>query len=311
MRSKGAPVGRSKGGSVTDDKPNAPTRPEFSPTSPAASGPILSVNEISISLGGRQVLKDVTFFVQSGEFTGLIGSNGAGKTTLLRIILGLQAPTHGTVSLTSHPESSSTKNPPIGYVPQKVTFDPDIPLRSRDLVALGIDGHRYGISLPSRKRRLEVDKMLESVDGLSFANQRIGTLSGGQQQRILIAHALISRPKLLVLDEPLAGLDISSEQEIVELLGRIAKEQDIAVLISAHEMNTLLPVMDRIVYIADGRVASGTTDEVVRPEILSRLYGHHVDVLHVHGRILVVAGSDAYDDSTSLGHEATIGTDAS
>src|SRR6202012_4870943 len=118
---------------------------------------------------------------------------------------------------------------------------------------------------------------------------RVGRLSGGEQQRILIAHALISRPRLLLLDEPLANLDLRSAQEVVGLLARLSREQRIAVLISAHEMNPLLPVMDRIVYLAAGRAASGTAAEVIREDVLSALYGHHVDVLHVHGRTLVIA----------------------
>ena len=132
--------------------------------------------------------------------------------------------------------------------------------------------------------------MLHAVDAERFADARVGNLSGGEQQRVLIAHALISRPRLLLLDEPLANLDIGSVQEIISLLARIAATQQVAVLLSAHEMNPLLPVMDRIVYLAGGRAASGTTAEVVQAEVLSRLYGQHVDVLHVHGRVLVVAG---------------------
>jgi zinc/manganese transport system ATP-binding protein len=128
------------------------------------------------------------------------------------------------------------------------------------------------------------------VDARGFADGRVGLLSGGEQQRILIAHALISRPQLLLLDEPLANLDLRSAQEVVSLLARIAREREIAVLISAHEMNPLLPAIDRVVYLADGRAASGTADEVIRSSVLSELYGHHVDVLRVHGRVIVVAG---------------------
>ncbi|HTX01649.1 MAG TPA: ATP-binding cassette domain-containing protein, partial [Acidimicrobiales bacterium] len=188
----------------------------------------------------------------------------------------------------------SRRNPLIGYVPQKVLFDPDLPLRARDVVALGLDGHRLGVPVIARRRRaLFVDEMLDAVDATRFADQRVGSLSGGEQQRVLIAHALVSRPKLLLLDEPLANLDLRSEQEVVALLSRIATEQRIAVLLSAHDMNPLLSVMDRIVYVASGRAASGTTEEVVRPEVLSRLYGHHVDVLHIHDRVVVVAGAEA------------------
>jgi zinc/manganese transport system ATP-binding protein len=252
-----------------------------------SSADMLTVDGVSVRLAGREVLRDVRFAIRPGEFVGLIGSNGAGKTTLLRVILGLQQPSAGTVRIDG---SDRARRAPIGYVPQKVLLDPDMPLRARDLVGLGLDGHRLGIPLPSRGRRHLIDEMLQAVGAGLFGDERVGNLSGGEQQRVLIAHALISRPRLLLLDEPLANLDIRSEQEIVELLARVAREQQISVLLSAHEMNPLLPVMDRIVYLAAGRAASGTTDEVVRTEVLSKLYGQHVDVIHVHGRILVVAG---------------------
>ncbi len=137
-----------------------------------------------------------------------------------------------------------------------------------------------------------------------FADTRVGKLSGGEQQRILIAHALISRPRLLLADEPLANLDLRSAQEVVALLAGICRERGVAVLISAHEINALLPVMDRIVYLAGGRAASGTSEEVIRADVLSGLYGHHVDVIDVHGRVLIVAG--AGDDADLHGCEETV-----
>lgn len=257
-------------------------------TTGSSSSEILAVEDVSVSFSGREILRDVSFRCEAGEFIGLIGSNGAGKTTLLRVIMGLVAPTSGTVRVAG--KARSSRDPLIGYVPQKIGLDPDMPIRARDLVGLGIDGHRFGMPRPTAKRNALIDAMLDAVDASRFADARVGNLSGGEQQRIMIAHALISRPRLLLLDEPLANLDIASEQEVVALLGQIAKEQRIAVLISAHEMNPLLPVMDRIVYMADGRAASGPTDEVVTGEVLSELYGRHVDVIHVHGRVLVVAG---------------------
>ncbi len=250
--------------------------------------PILAVERINVSLAGRDVLRDVSFTIEPGEFTGLIGSNGAGKTTLFRVILGLQAIAGGSVLIGGRPRSR--RDSLIGYVPQKFLLDPDVPLRARDLVGLGLDAHRFGIALPSRQRRTRIDEMLEAVDARSFADQRVGSLSGGEQQRVLIAHALIGSPRLLLLDEPLANLDLRSGHEVVALLERIATEQQIAILISAHDMNPLLEVMDRVVYLAAGRAASGTLREVVRTPVLSELYGHHVDVLRVHGRVLVVAG---------------------
>jgi zinc/manganese transport system ATP-binding protein len=265
--------------------------------SATSAAPVLDVRGIGVSLSGRRILHDVSFSVARGEFVGLIGSNGAGKTTLLRILLGLQHPTAGTVAFDgAHPGRAASV---LGYLPQKVALDPDLPLRSRDVVALGLDGQKLGIPLPSKRRRALVDEALAAVDATEFADARVGLLSGGQQQRILIAHALISAPHLLLLDEPLANLDIRSTQEIVELLARISRERGVAVLLSAHDLNPLLPVMSRIVYLADGRAVSGTTDEVVQSDVLSKLYGRPVDVLRLGKRVLVVAGPD-----DAHGHDA-------
>ncbi len=253
---------------------------------------VLRVEDVSVSLGGRRVLDRVSFAVDAGAFCGLIGSNGAGKTTLLRVILGLITPSSGRVEVEVTGGARSRRTPLVGYVPQKIALDADVPLRARDLVGLGLDGHRFGIARPTAKRRAAIDEMLEAVGATAFADARIGNLSGGEQQRVMIAQALVSGPKLLLLDEPLANLDIRSAAEVVELLSRIADGQHVAVLLSAHDMNPLLPVMDRVVYLADGRAASGTTDEVVQTDTLSKLYGHHVEVLRVAGRVLVVSGAE-------------------
>lgn len=250
---------------------------------------MLTVERLGVSFPGRPVLQDVSFALAQGAFCGLIGANGSGKTTLLRTILGFQKATTGTVRINGNQGRSALAA--VGYVPQKNTVDPDIPLRARDLVSLGLDGNRLGLPLSSRRRADRVDAMLNAVDAEGFADQRIGRLSGGQQQRILIAHALIRRPRLLLLDEPLANLDLRSTAEIVALLGRLAAEQQVAVLLSAHDMNPLLSVMDRIVYLANGRAASGRTDDVVTADVLSRLYGYPIDVIRVHGRVLVVAAT--------------------
>jgi zinc/manganese transport system ATP-binding protein len=250
---------------------------------------LLDLDGVAVRLGGRQILSDVSLSMRPGEFAGIIGPNGAGKTTLLRVILGLIPAASGRILLNGEPREKHHKTT-IGYVPQKLNIDPDVPLRARDVVSLGLDGHRLGFTFPSRQRRDLVDSALSDVAASKYANARVGELSGGEQQRVMIAHALISRPRLLLLDEPLANLDLKSEQEIVTVLGKLAREQDIAVLLSAHDMNPLVNAMDRIVYVANGKVATGTTDEVVTTEGLSALYGHHVDVLRVHDRIVVVAG---------------------
>jgi zinc/manganese transport system ATP-binding protein len=257
---------------------------------------LLRLDGIGVQLGGRQILRDVSFTVRPGEFTGLIGPNGAGKTTLLKVILGLQPPTAGRVLLDGRPLSrrggARRAGSQIGYVPQKIAIDPDMPLRARDVVALGLDGHKLGLPLPSAARRDRVQEALAAVDAERYADARVGELSGGEQQRVLIAHAVISRPRLLLLDEPLANLDLRSEQGVVAVLARLARDYDIAVLISAHDMNPLMAETDTIVYVAAGKAAAGPTDEVIQPEVLSALYGSPVEVLRVHGRVLVVSGDE-------------------
>jgi zinc/manganese transport system ATP-binding protein len=251
----------------------------------------LTVEHLSVSFADRKVLREVSFSLAQGSFCGLIGSNGSGKTTLLRTILGFETPHAGEVRIGGVARSRSRAS--VGYVPQKILLDADMPLRARDLVALGLDGNRLGLPFPSRARARRVTEMLRAVGADGFADQRVGNLSGGQQQRVLIAHALIRRPRLLLLDEPLANLDVRAVADIVALLRRIAAEDNITVLVSAHDMNPLLSTMDQIVYLANGRAATGTTDEVVRTEVLSRLYGHHIDVIRVHGRVLVIAAGAA------------------
>jgi zinc/manganese transport system ATP-binding protein len=256
----------------------------------------LVVADLSVRLAGRMILEDVDFTLARGEFCGLIGANGSGKTTLLRTILGFATPLAGEVRM--GPVGGPRRASPVGYVPQKILLDPELPLRARDVVALGLEGSRLGLPLPSKARKERVDEMLAAVGAAAFAERRIGDLSGGQQQRILVAHALVRRPPLLLLDEPLANLDVRSAAEIVALLRQLCDTYRVAVLLSAHDMNPLLSVMDRIVYLANGRAASGRTDEVVRSDVLSRLYGHPIDVVRVRGRFVVIA-AEASDESVA------------
>ncbi len=262
---------------------------------------MLVVDGLSVAFPGRQVLDGVSFTLERGAFCGLIGANGSGKTTLLRSILGFQPTSAGEIKIEAVSRAGGIRS--IGYVPQKIQFETDMPLRARDLVELGLTGHRLGLPLPSKARTRLVDGILSAVDAQGFADQRVGNLSGGQQQRILIAHALIRRPKLLLLDEPLANLDIRAVAEIVALLRRLASAQGITVLVSAHDMNPLLSSMDQIVYLANGRAASGRTDEIVRTEVLSALYGYHIDVIRVHGRVLVIAAGAAAEIPAMVGHD--------
>jgi zinc/manganese transport system ATP-binding protein len=255
---------------------------------------ILELSRISVRYKDRIVLNEIDIEVKAGEFIGMIGPNGAGKTTLLRVILGLLTPSGGSVKISGTPIRHG--NRAVGYVPQKIQLDPDIPLRGRDLVGLGIDGHRWGIPLPSRSRQQKIEEVLSAVDALGYADSPVGKLSGGEQQRLLIAQALLTNPKILLLDEPLSNLDIRSAHEIIRLVSKISKEKGIAVILVAHDMNPLLGVMDKILYLAQGNAVMGSVEEVIQNEVLTRLYGFDVEVLRIRGRILVVGGTDSDHD---------------
>ena len=273
------------------------------PVSPSGP-PVLALEHVAVALGGRPVLRDVDAQIGPGEFVGLIGSNGAGKTTLLCLILGLVRAGGGRIEVLGRPLRHGRGNRAIGYVPQKQSIDPDMPLRGRDLVALGIDGERWGIPLPRQDRRARVDEALRAVGALAYADAPVGRLSGGEQQRLLIAQALLANPRLLLLDEPLSNLDPRGAGEVVRLVARLGRERGIAVLLVAHDMNPLVGVMDRVLYLADGRSAIGPVNEVVTGDVLSRLYGYPVDVLNVRGRVLVVAGGAVLSGAWEQGQEA-------
>jgi zinc/manganese transport system ATP-binding protein len=258
--------------------------------------PLLNISGLRVALGGRSILNGIDLSVSRGEFVGLIGSNGAGKTTLLKTILGDIAPTTGNVTVLGRKRLQTGV---IGYVPQKIELDPDLPLLAKDFVALGLDGHRLGISLRGSRFWSQVNAALEGVDALEYADRPVGRLSGGQQQRIMIAAAIVADPALLLLDEPLANLDPANSADIVALLDRIRKRNGIGIILSAHDINPLLSVLDRVVYLAQGRAAVGRTDEVVRADVLSKLYRHPITVMRAQGRIVVLA-----DEGGEPGHHA-------
>ena len=252
------------------------------------SVPALAFSEVEFRRAERRILTRISFTIAPGEFVGIIGGNGAGKSTLLQLALGLLAPTRGDVRVFG--SAPRATHGAIGYVPQRIELDADLPLRARDFVALGVDGARFGLPFPSASRRLRVDEALAQVGATSYADEPVGRLSGGEQQRLAIAQAIVGRPNLLLLDEPLANLDLNAAAGIVATTARVARERGITVLLVAHDVNPLLRDMDRVLYLADGRAAIGTVDEVVNEDTLSRLYDRPVDVLRVRGRIVVVAG---------------------
>jgi zinc/manganese transport system ATP-binding protein len=260
--------------------------------SPDDSTPAMCFDRATLAYGGRVVWSELSLTVQSGEFLAVLGPNGSGKTSLLRALLGLAPLAAGQLDVLGRPPRRG--NPAIGYVPQHAGFDRDVPLRGRDLVALGIDGHRWGFGRLSRTDRARVEAALESVAARVYADAPIGRLSGGEQQRLRIAQALVGDPQILLCDEPLASLDMRYQQEITELIGDWARDKRGTVVFVTHDVNPVLGLANRVVFVVNGRWAAGSTDEVLTSESMSRLYDAPVEVLRVRGRIVVVGeGSGA------------------
>jgi zinc/manganese transport system ATP-binding protein len=228
--------------------------------------------------------------LDAGEFLAVLGPNGAGKTTLLRMLLGLTPPTSGVVEVGGRPPRRGSHD--VGYVPQQRAFDRDLPIRGRDLVRFGLDGHRRGLPFSSASTRARVDTAIRSVGAESYADAAIGRLSGGEQQRLRIAQALIGDPQVLLCDEPLLSLDLAHQQAVSELIDARRRATGTAVVFVTHEINPILPYVDRVLYLVGGRWAVGTPAEVLTTEGLTDLYGTEVDVLTVRGRIIVVGSED-------------------
>jgi zinc/manganese transport system ATP-binding protein len=252
--------------------------------------PAIQLRGAALRFGERTLWGDLTLDVAPGEFLAVLGPNGSGKTSLLKVLLGLQALSEGTVEVTGHtPRRGSSA---VGYIPQQRSFDRDLPLRGRDLVRLGLDGHRWGISVSRRRATSLVAAAIESVGASDYANAPIGLLSGGEQQRLRIAQALLGDPQVLLCDEPLLSLDLQHQQAVSALIDARRREADTAVVFVSHEVNPILPMVDRVLYLVGGRWAVGTPDEVMTGERLSDLYRTQVDVLRVRGRIVVIGTPD-------------------
>jgi zinc/manganese transport system ATP-binding protein len=248
---------------------------------------VVALDHATLRVGGRSVLSDVSFAIESGEFIGVLGPNGAGKTTLMRAILGLLSPSEGRVRVFGHtPERG---NPAIGYLPQLRTVLPDLRVRGRDFIAISLNGEHWGLPSLSRDDRIAIEGTLDAVGARDLAARPLSDMSGGERQRLLLAQALIGQPKLLLLDEPLISLDARHQEVAISVVKQVCRERKITVLFSAHELNQLLGTLDRVLYLGNGQAVLGTVDEVVTAPVLSRLYGTEIQVVRAGGHIFVMS----------------------
>ncbi len=273
---------------------------------------VIQFEHVGVQRGGRVLWSDVQLTVGRGEFIAILGPNGAGKSTLLKAILGLLPLSEGRLNVLGKPVRRG--NPAVGYLPQRRTFGTDVHVQGRELVRLGLEGTRWGVPLPvlrrlwgggrlAREERRRVQQAIEMVGATAYANRPIGTLSGGEQQRLLIAQALVTRPRILLLDEPLDSLDLYNQQAVSALIRHISQEYQITVLLVAHDVNPLLPYLDRVLYIGRGQIAIGTPESVINSETLSHLYDSPIDVLRTQdGRLIVVGQPESVTYHPHLNH---------
>lgn len=269
-----------------------------SATSAPPASPVLSLQDAALSYGRRRLWSDLTLDVAPGEFLAVLGANGSGKTSLLKAILGLHPLSGGTLRVAGRPARRGS--PDIGYVQQHRRLDPMTPLRARDVVGEGIDGHRWGPGWPTRgrARRARIEEALAAVGALDYADHPIGLLSGGEQQRVRIAQALVSDPTVLLCDEPLLSLDLQSQRTVTDLVDARRRTHHTGIVFVTHEINPILDVVDRVLYLAGGRFRIGTVDQVLNAQTLSDLYGTPIEVIRAHGRLVVVGMPE-----TPLHHE--------
>jgi len=253
---------------------------------------LLRIEDASLRRGERELWSGLNLAVEPGEFIAVLGPSGSGKTTLLRAILGLEPLSSGTITALGAPVRTRG-NRRIGYIPQSRPLPRDTSLRGRDLVSLGVDGHKWGIPFPRRADRERVDALVRSVGAERFADRPVGLLSGGEQQRLRIGQALADDPRILLCDEPLTSLDLANQQAVVALIDSHRRKTDAAVLFVTHDINPVLRSVDRILYLAGGRFMLGKPDEVLASRVLSDLYGAPVYVLRAGGRLVVVGAPDA------------------
>ena len=251
---------------------------------------LLSIESASLEFDSKRLWHDLSLEVQEGEFIALIGPNGSGKSMLLKSIVGSQKLSGGQILFLG--AQPGTKNSELGYIPQHRATDAGLPLRVSDCVGFGLDGHLPGLPLNSSARKQRIADALEQVDALSLAGETLGSLSGGEMQRVRVAQAIISRPKLLLADEPLSALDLNHQMKISELIDEQRRELGSAVIFVTHDLNPIIDFVDRVVYIAQGRHTIGTPDEVMRSDVLSELYGADIDVVRNQGRVVVLGAHD-------------------
>jgi zinc/manganese transport system ATP-binding protein len=263
--------------------------------SAAVESNLITAENLAAGYREKTVWCNANFSFGRGEFVAIIGPNGAGKTTLFRLLLGLQQPISGSVRIFGAPPSRG--NQQIGYIPQRHIIDSETNIECLELVRLGLSGKNWGFNPFEHYDRDAAYASLEAVGATELVHRPLSALSGGELQRIFLAEALVSKPNILLLDEPLSNLDLRRETELLHLVNDAVRSRGVTTLLIAHNINPLLPHLDKVMYIANGKVATGRPAEVLTSESLSALYGVEVEVLRdPHGNVAIIGLEEHHGD---------------
>jgi zinc/manganese transport system ATP-binding protein/zinc transport system ATP-binding protein len=247
---------------------------------------IVDLENVTCAYAERAVLLNVSLHIHPGQFIGLIGPSGSGKTTLMRAILGTVEPRHGIVKVLGRPVIPGRATVGIGYVPQLETVDWNFPVTVEEVVLMGKAMNSGMWPWPSRKERDRMASVLTRLGIADLAGRHIRELSGGQQQRVFLARALLSDPKLLLLDEPTSGVDIKTRDDVLHLLADLNSD-GVTILMTSHELNSVAAHLPWVICLNRQIVAQGTPEDVFTSEVLSRTYGAEIMVLRKDGVTLI------------------------
>ncbi len=229
--------------------------------------PIITLDNLAIGYDGQAVLSGISLAIARDSFTALLGANGTGKSTLLKTLLGLQPAVAGQIKM------NSTGGPPVfGYVPQAIQFDPLYPLTGFDVALMGVFQRVGPMKFPSRAEKAFVRECLHATAADDFAGRKFSQLSGGQKQRVLIARALATKPDILVLDEPTAGVDVAATRSLLEFISQIHQERNLTVLLVTHDLPLVKKHAQQIIWLHNGAVLHGSVAELFTPERLAAIF---------------------------------------
>ncbi len=237
------------------------------------------IENLTVAINGREILKDINLHLEEGRFLGIVGPNGSGKTTILRAIIGIIKPTSGSVKIfETSPIGAINKNI-FGYLPQSQKIEINFPARAIDVVLMGIYSRLGLFRWPSRKDITIAGEMLSMIGMSGYENEPFGNLSGGQQQRVSIARALINNPKLLILDEPSTGIDVVGQEDFYHLLKGLQKKLNLTIIMVSHDIGTVTSYVDEIACLNKILHYHGSPVGALNDAVIKELYGKHVDIM--------------------------------